>query len=61
MSTEKQTLRVAAQLTFHGTVSLIAEESLPPFNRGDVVKRVSRLTLSKMDKPLNVLITSRGG
>jgi len=61
MEANRQTLRVVAQLTFKpNIVSLVAEEDLSPFSKGDIVKRVSRLTLSKMERPLNVLIT-RGG
>lgn len=61
MSKENQTLRVAAQFTIRkNSISLVAEESVAPFTKGDVVRRVSRLTLDRMERPLNVLIT-RGG
>ena len=61
MNSEKQTIRVVAQFTFRqNIISLVAEEDCPPFSKGDIVKRVSRLTLSKMERPLNVSIT-RGG
>lgn len=62
MDKEKRTLRVAAQLTFRPSIiSLVAEENDPPIHKGDIVKRVHRLTLAKMERPLKVLVTSRGG
>lgn len=57
MTTENQTLRVAAQLTIlPKTISLVAEEDCFPFKKGQVVKRVRRETLSKMEHPLRVRV-----
>jgi hypothetical protein len=62
MNTKKQTLRVAAQLTFSPSiVSLVAEEDHIPFKKGQVVKRVNVTTLNRMERPLNVVVSKRGG
>ena len=62
MSREKRTLRVAAQLTIlPKTITLVAEADLYPFKKGDVVMKIKRSTLDKMERPLNIEVISPGG
>lgn len=49
---EKVFIRVAAQLTFSwNRISLLAEESVPPFKKGDLVANVSRVKFNDMLRP----------
>ena len=62
MNHEKQFLRVAAQLTFSAKIiSLVAEADLHPYKKGDIIKKITRSTLSKMERPLNVQVIAGGG
>ena len=55
-------IRVAAQLTFSPKIiSLVAEESCAPYQKGQVLKKITRSTLSKMERPLSVEVSMGGG
>jgi hypothetical protein len=57
-----ETMRVAAQLTFdRKVISLIAEEDHLPFQKGQVVKKISRSMLAEMKRPLCVEVSTGGG
>lgn len=61
MDSNKNILRVAVQLIFsRKIVSLVAETDMYPFKKGDVVRKVTRTTLEKMERPLSVQINSEG-
>lgn len=54
-------LRVIAQLTIQPRyVSLIAEEDMHPYKKGQLVKRVTRKSVEGMKQPLTVKISAGG-
>lgn len=59
---EPKTLRVAVQRTISPRrFSLIAEENLHPYRKGDLVKTINPSTLAKMARPLSVCVSENGG
>ena len=55
-------LRVVAQLTISPRIiSLVAEEDLHPYKKGQVVKRITRAAFNNAKKPLTVKVTAGGG
>ena len=62
MDSNKNTLRVVAQLTFSKRIiDLVAEEDFYPYKKGDIVRKINRNILDKMERPLNVRVMSGGG
>jgi hypothetical protein len=59
---DTQTLRVIPQRTFSKRiVSLVAEESKGPVKKGAIIKKINTKTLDRMQRPLSVIVTNRGG
>lgn len=62
---EKVFIRVIPQFTIQrNTISLIAEESITPYKKGDLVIQVQRETMGRMSRPLTCEIshtTKRSG